>query len=329
MRILGLIVGLVLLADAQSQLVVSMPEWPQAGLTGDVVAGLHIEPTPGGAEPQSWDFGDVSGTAVSLIAINPAETSPFAPAFPNAEWVLSNGDALGFYVFGPEGEFTVVGNGNAAQMLTLPFDDPAVQWTYPLAFGDSASDDFSAEVTLFGQPYALVGSVSMTVDAHGSLAVPEGDFYPEVLRVVYDQVYEEAYDGDTAVWFYNQVSYHVDGAPLPVFFHEVLRAEDSGGNELFYTDDVAWYGNIATGVEEQMTLIEDMSVNPNPVGQGEMVDLVLPRGGGRIMDLGGRVIWSSQSGKEGVISISTAGWRPGPYILFSETGGRPVRFIVQ
>ena len=82
MRILGLIAGLLLWVDAQSQVVVSMPEWPQAGLTGDVVAGLHIEPTPGGADPQSWDFGDVSGTAISLIAINPAETSPLAPAFP-------------------------------------------------------------------------------------------------------------------------------------------------------------------------------------------------------------------------------------------------------
>ena len=329
MRILGLIAGLLLWVDAQSQVVVSMPEWPQAGLTGDVVAGLHIEPTPGGADPQSWDFGDVSGTAISLIAINPAETSPLAPAFPNAEWVLSNGDALGFYAFGSEGEFTVVGNGNAAQMLTLPFDDPAVQWTYPLAFGDSASDDFSAEVMLFGQPYALVGSVSMAVDAHGALAVPEGDYYPEVLRVVYDQVYQESYDGDTAVWFYNQVSYHVDGAPLPVFFHEVLRAEDSEGNELFYTDDVAWYGNLTTGVEEHMTSIEDMLVSPNPVNQGEMVKLVLPRGGARILDLAGRVIWSSASDEDTETALSTADWRPGPYILISERGGRPIRFIVQ
>ena len=46
MRILGLIAGLLLWVDAQSQVVVSMPEWPQAGLTGDVVAGLHIEPHP-------------------------------------------------------------------------------------------------------------------------------------------------------------------------------------------------------------------------------------------------------------------------------------------
>ncbi len=314
---------------ASAQVVISEGQWPEVGLTADVVASFYIEPTLGGDEPQNWDFGDVSGTSVGLLSLDVASVSPFASAFPDAEWVMANGDNLGFYAFAPGGEFTLMGNANSVQMITVPFDDPLVQWRYPMAYGDTASDTYGVELQLLGQPYVLEGTASTEIDAHGSLAAPGGQYYPEVLRMVYDQVHVESYAGDTAVWYYHQVSYHAPDAALPVFFHEVLRVESLEGDELYYADDVAWYGNLTLGVGEAVRDPRRLSVSPNPVSRGGDVNLFIPEGGARVMDLGGRVVWKSAPDECGAVLVSTADWRQGPYLFIPETASRPVRFIVQ
>ena len=94
------------------------------GYTADIIAAEFIEPTPASDQPQAWDFSGVSGSAVALFALEPSTLSPFNDAFSGAEWTNTVGDQVSFWAL-QEGDFTILGNANVTNGVTLPFDDPS------------------------------------------------------------------------------------------------------------------------------------------------------------------------------------------------------------
>ncbi len=292
-------------ADAQS--VIEQPTVPVAGFAMDLVAGAYIAPTPASDAAQSWDFSDVVGSTIGLQQVLPASTSSLAPDFEGAEWVNSNGDQLTFWRW-ENGGMSILGNANAANFITIPFDDPLVQWTYPLSYGDVHEDTFVCEDTLFSLPYSLQGELTSEVDAFGSIALPNGANLSDVLRVHYMQSYTEAYDGDTAVWVLTQDMYVVQDTLLPVFFQEQLVVTDAAGNVLLEADDVAWYDNTVVAVPEAAEA-ELKPAYPNPVDGGQEVRWPLrPGQDWQVMDLEGRILAEGRCGAEGEVRLDTSDW---------------------
>ena len=284
------------------------------GYSADILAAGFVEPTPASADPQSWDFSGISGNSVGLFSLSPASASPFAPLFDGAEWVASQGDQLSFWML-DEDNFTVLGNANAVVGITLPFDDPLVQWTYPLEYGQVVEDAFGIEQMLFGQPYQLQGSAVSSVDAWGSLVLPDGTAYSEVLRGNYQQDYMEIYEGDTALWSLNQVMYFVPDSALAVFFHEALEVTDNAGTTLLEVTDVAWYANGVASVPQQ-DQAEMAAPYPNPLSEGEVLNGFLPEGWSyRVLSMEGKVMEEIRAGSAGWVQISTEGWGHGMYLL--------------
>jgi len=313
-------------AAGLAQPVLEAPTPPPNGYAGQILAADFIEPTAGSDEAQSWDFSGVNGSVFSNMGMNPASTSVFAPEYPGAEWVVSVGDQLSFLDYTELG-VTVFGNANSANGVALTFEDPLVQWPLPAEFGFSHEDAFSVDQMLFDEPYSLLGNVTCTGDAWGSIVLPNGTTIAEVLRVNYSQFYVESYSGDTAQWTLDQVMYLAPDSALPVFFHEELTVTDNQGEVLLTASDVAWYDNTVLGIGEEAVL--SASAWPNPVQQGAFLNLNGARTGAHIMDLGGRTVWTLSTGQGEGLKVSTEGWRSGPYLYLPFEGAHPIRIIVQ
>lgn len=307
-RPLLLLMAVGLPAWAMGQAVLEQPAVPVAGFSKDLNAAAYLAPSPASDAPQAWDFSDVSGMAAGLQQVLPAGTSSLASEFEGAEWVNSNGDQLSFWRWA-DGGMSILGNANAANFITIPFDDPLVQWTYPLSYGDFHEDTFACEDTLFSLPYTLDGAVTSEVDAFGSLVLPTGVSISEVLRVQYDQSYTETYDGDTATWSLAQTMYVAPDSLLPVFFHEQLVVTDPAGLVLLEATDVAWFNNTVVSIAEQ----EEQSfvaAYPNPVEAGGVVHWQMaPFQPWHVLDAGGRLLAKGQADANGVVGLQTEGWR--------------------
>lgn len=315
------------LAAAWSQPTLNSPTVPPNGYSSEILAAAFIAPTAGSEVAQSWDFSDVNGNVVNTLGVNLATTSLYAPMFPQAEWVMSNGDQLSFLDFAESG-LTLYGNANTANGVTFPFEDPLTQWPYPMVFGFYHEDAFSTDQVLFSEPYSLQGNVTSTCDAWGSIVLPNGVVISEVLRVDYNQFYVETYAGDTANWYLNQVMYCAPDSVLPVFFHEELVVTDNAGEELLNVTDVAWYDNTVLSVDEDVMVVGALAW-PNPIERGSAVNLRGARSGGFVMDLGGRTVWTCQEAQSDVLQVSTKDWRSGPYLYVPYKGAHPIRIIVQ
>ena len=309
-----LILSTSLALAAVAQPVLSWSEPTGSGYSADVVAGTYIAPTAASAEPQSWDFSDVTGSSIALYNLAPAGSSPFAALFEGADWVSGTGDQLSFWGY-QDGAFTVQGNANSASGIALSFDDPLTQMTYPLEFGGVHTDTFAADQILLGQPYSLVGSLTFEIDAWGSMVTPDGTVFDEVLRGNYAQNYTETYDGDTANWYLNQVMYFVPDSSLAVFFHEELIVTDNSGLTLLEVTDVAWYSDpIADVPSLQPSALQ--TPYPNPAKAGETLTWMLPENWGyRAISMDGRVLAEGDSEGPMGTRISTAEWGRGMVLL--------------
>lgn len=296
-----------------SQPILVQPAQSPLGFSADIVSGNPIEPTLGGDEAQNWDFSDVAGTTVGLQQVSPAASNPFLPLFDGAEWVSAVGDQLSFWMW-DEGEMVVLGNANAAAGITIPFDDPLVQWSFPLSYGDSGEDTFGTGLMLFGQPYSLEGDAAYAMDAWGSITLPGGMTVDPVLRGRYDQFYMETYDGDTAYWYLDQTVYLAQDSVLPLLLHENLLVTDASGNALIEFSDVAWFDNhvLSTGEVEVAVGLP----HPNPAARGEVLNWSLPSGWGwKAMTMDGRVLEQGVAPASGLIRMETLGWKSGLVLL--------------
>ena len=248
-RILLLLMAVGLPAWAMGQAVLEQPGVPAAGFSKDLNAAAYLAPSPASDAPQAWDFSDVSGMAVGLQQVLPAGTSSLAPEFEGAEWVNSNGDQLSFWRWA-DGGMSILGNANAVNAITIPFDDPSVQWTYPLSYGDFHEDTFACEDTLFSLPYTLDGAVTSEVDAFGSLILPTGVSISEVLRVQYDQATPRPTMGTRPHGRLPRPCM-LRRVVAAVFFHEQLVVTDPAGLVLLEATDVAWFNNTVVSIAEQ------------------------------------------------------------------------------
>ena len=297
----------VVASTSWAQVVLVQPEVPPAGFAADLLADVYIAPSAPSDVAQAWDFSDVGGNAIGLQEVLPASSSSLASAFDGAEWVNSSGEQMAFWRW-EAGSMAILGNANATNFITIPFNDPLTQWAFPLSFGDVHEDTFSCEVTLFGLPYSLEGTVNTEVDAFGSLTLPNGTYLPEVLRAHYVQSYTETYDGDTAVWTLVQHQYLAPDSVLPVFYQEELVVSDLVGNVLAEVTDVAWFDNTVVEVMEHDGATA-IPVSPNPIREGETaIWNVTPGQRWQAVARDGRVLDRGVAGADGRVELQTGGW---------------------
>lgn len=319
-RVISVVLSVTcIVMSVRAQPILEWPSMAAVGFTADIVVGDPIAPTPAGQSAQVWDFSSLTGTSVGLQQILPASSSPFLPLFDGAEWITASGDQLSFWMW-DEGDMVNLGSANGAVGITIPFDDPLNQWSFPMAFSDAGEDTFGTEQMLFGQPYSLQGDASYLVDAWGSITLPDGSVIDEVLRAEYTQFYMETYEGDTALWYLDQTVYLTQDSVLPVLMHENLLVTDAVGGVLLEISDVAWFENYTLSAEELS--MEASKPYPNPVSRGEALNWALPAGWGwKAITLDGRVVDEGVVPATGHLRMQTGQWDAGLVLLVPEHPG--------
>jgi hypothetical protein len=294
------------------------------GTTGEVLI-------PEGGENQVWDYGEHSGTFFFNVTVEPAGNSPFSASFPDADWLLSQPNYMGF---GSLQDSTVeYGNVVQATLSTAVYDDPVVKWIWPVHYGDVFSDYYSMDTDIAGTQYVADGNLDATVDGWGTLYHPADTTYDEVLRITWSTNSTEVYGGDTSYTLYSRVDYYVDGEMFPVLLHEGIVVTDVDSTELYSGWALAWYGGYTLGLETADMAPLQLNVGPNPAVDMFTVAWDENRAPNRVqvLDMKGAVVAAFEANQCANGSLQVSNLPSGMYIVKGnwDDAERISRVIVQ
>lgn len=237
-----------------------------------------ITPGPAGAN-QTWDFSFLQETMRDTATIKAASTSPQAAFFPNATIAGLNFTAsidsgnvdvffestpTEFVYYGISSQITVNGMTNIQNTV---YTDPEIILSYPMAFTDSVADDFYGEFGSPGFMFARKGSNYRKYDGYGTLMMPNGATYTDIIRIKLVQVYKDS-SLNPALPFNTDyesenVYYFIPGGQLPILQYNkftVTTAVNPAQTTHFIK---AYTGNSTVGIENFLDP-EALSLAPNP-----------------------------------------------------------------
>ncbi|HLP13608.1 MAG TPA: T9SS type A sorting domain-containing protein [Flavobacteriales bacterium] len=184
---------------------------------------------------QTWDFSSLSFSSLgTLSVINPA-TSAFGSSFPSANWCYSvSGVAYSYFQNTP----TEMINWASLITATGGSDDysanPKTIMHYPWNFNDTFTDSYTES--------SSTSNVTVTYDGYGTLIMPSGNTYTNVVRV------KESYGStDDYRWYITS----------PLLSVAVFSASDN----LLY-----WVGATPTGITENNPS-SLLAIFPNPADE--------------------------------------------------------------
>lgn len=213
---------------------------PAVGVTVPLSTATTTNVGNAGAN-QTWDYSSLTFSPVGNLAIITPSSSPFGASFPSANWAYSvAGAAYTFF------ENTSTEMKNLASLITSPGgnDDysanPKTIMQFPFNFNDSFSDTYTEQ--------GSTSTVTVTYDGYGTLIMPNGNTYTNVVRV------KEAYSSSTDYRWYTT-------NPL------VSVAVFNDDNNLLY-----WIGTTPSSItEKDKTAI--LNIFPNPANEKLSVKL--------------------------------------------------------
>lgn len=223
---IAMVAGLMsLLPSASAQITITYKDLPYAGLkavTEKDSTGLTVTPGNASATTQNWDFSSLVPQKEAIVAFMLPSSTKYSLAFPSANLADSTygGNGYNFFDtnvnnFAAEGaEEIVVAGGNNFQIeinLSPTFEQSALPATYGSVVPASQSTGmeqfaktFSIIVT--GERFYDTIQYNDTVDAWGTMKMPNGKTY-DVLRQRHTEVdYESVYLDELSTWtFYERI----------------------------------------------------------------------------------------------------------------------------
>lgn len=155
-----------------------------------VLTLVGSDPAPGEAGANiTWDFSDetISGFSYNYSVVTTDQVDESAD-YPDASmvWLVDVDDDVFLNSFMSFENSTYAEYGNLAvgsgDPVGTAYSNPVDHFTYPLAYQDSGSDDFSGSVLGFSNLDSIWGTESYIVDGYGTVITPFGS-YENVLRV--------------------------------------------------------------------------------------------------------------------------------------------------
>ncbi|HET54755.1 MAG TPA: hypothetical protein ENN33_06010 [Ignavibacteria bacterium] len=155
----------------------------------------------GSTGQSSWDFsGHPYQTVIDIVNIDPS-TSPVANRFTAGNYATYSTVDVGGVVseswahvsvqnniYSDIGTHSIVyeGGEEGIKTITTEFNPPEIIYQFPLTYGSnwsqSGTRDFEIEIFGFKQGFSVDYSVTRTIDAYGTLTMPDGTTI-DVLRV--------------------------------------------------------------------------------------------------------------------------------------------------
>lgn len=221
---------------------------------------------------QIWNFTNIviqpTTTATSTyVAINSA---PNFTAFPGATIAQTNGS--GDYTLWNYSSTQAVLYGFSSATLTAIYSNPEILYTMPFTFGSLSSDTYASTFTVSGFPVSRTGSVTTTGEGYGTLNLPNGKTYTNVLKIKLTQT---ATDISTALSYTN-----TDVTNSYIFINassknSLLNIEKTTSTTTFTSTTVTHVKSVKVDQSTIVGLKENkretnFSIYPNPTNSNEI-----------------------------------------------------------
>lgn len=156
-------------------------------LVGDIEKTWDIDTTGltvgSAGTNQIWNYTGITIPSTMTVKSNTyvtLSTAPHYTAFPGAT-IASTSDGIN-YEFASYGS-NITFHGTANNTLVTTYGNPILYANVPFTYGTISSDTYSSTVVEANQTTVLVGSITTTGDAWGTLNLPGGKSYPNTLRL--------------------------------------------------------------------------------------------------------------------------------------------------
>ncbi|MCQ2192956.1 MAG: T9SS type A sorting domain-containing protein [Paludibacteraceae bacterium] len=237
---------------------------------GDVRAMKQIEyqPQGNGGANQVWDF----SAAKELKGMTIAQAENVATQIGNVD--LSSRNTLLAVDEGGEKTtyFEITNNekrywGLSSGLVKIEFEQPIVDMKFPMAYQDVISGAMVGTYTTGSTVEPITGSYTSEADAWGSLSLPDGSVYNNVLRVKLTKNYQQVAGSLTYTIQTTRYQYYAEGVRYPVLITLENNVKSdcncTCGN---YTTETAYY--LPGAQNEVKQLINGNSVADNDVKIG-------------------------------------------------------------
>ncbi len=227
---------------------------------------------------QLWDFRNLKFTTKEINDQLPIAQAPYS-GFEDAANVITvvNGNAANYFHVTPSGIEQV---GYAGKNGKVRFSEPVKRMVYPFSYKSRLTSQFSGEALFGTETLKLFGSASVEGDAWGTLLLPNGVVYENVLRVKFVYHNHEISQCGTHEILQTKYYYYVKDLRDPVF--TILEAdfihEGVVTNSQKYCAILEPVTPKVTEQPFQITFeskVTEFTVYPNPFSESFVVDLTL------------------------------------------------------
>lgn len=287
---------------------------------GDVRAMKQIEyqPQGNGGANQVWDFSNAKEVKAMTIAQaeNVAtQVGDMDLASPNTHLAVDEGGEKTTYF-----EITPTEKrywGLSSGLVKIEFEKPIVDMKFPMAYQDAISGPMVGTYTTGSSVEPITGTYTSVADAWGSLTLPDGNTYNNVLRVKLSKEYQQVSGSLTYTMNTVRYQYYAEGVRYPVLIvlenHIQSDCNCACGN---YTTEQAYYlpgaqvdtKQLINGTSVAQNNVK-VGVYPNPFKEQINASVSISKAGSAdidIVDAAGRLVksWGSFNLVEGENSIS-------------------------
>ncbi len=169
---------------------------PQVGdqATTTLLNPSDFSSSPSGANV-TWDFSNATLTGASSTSefVVPS-TTPYASNFPAAGFcAIGDGGATYAYYAQSFVGLELIGAVGGASSTVFSYSDPDLLILIPSTYNDATTDNFTCTFTSGGISFIRTGSSSIVADSYGTLLLPNGTQYNNVIRYHLTQNYQDGY----------------------------------------------------------------------------------------------------------------------------------------
>lgn len=190
------------------------------------------ETYPVGEEGESmvWDYSTYMPVQATNADYWPSTSSPWSDDYPEADWVLYNGQGSYFYNFGPE-FFEYFGGEEDG--VSYPLDDSQRFFPYPFSYGETYADSTYALMNIQGVETFRKGEAVSEFNGYGSILHPSGIQMDNVSRISTQRTLQDSTDSDYVSITIDIVMFIQDTIAIPIVQHsDVLITQ--GVEEIIY-----------------------------------------------------------------------------------------------
>ena len=276
----------------------------------------------------TWDYSSSAGymgATSDNIIINAASGS-HASSFPNSSIADELQGNLTIYknivndsIYAQGHVFSEPNLGIVVSNLSI---DNMVMMKYPFTYQDNFTDAFDGTVNaaqVSPVPIDYSGTISYIADGHGTMILPSGNTFSNVLRIksVENSLADLGILGQVSVVRTVYVYYDLATSNFPIFIHSTLSASGTDITTVYSYEQAA--NEVTVGVEENN--LTKISIYPNPAKDLLNIANLQNVRSVEVMDLTGKVVIKQN---ENFKSIDINKLNPGVYFVKVNSGNSSV-----